>query len=205
MKIISLIKKGSNIELGFDDGSKYQIDYRSVFDNGLRKNDELSDEKLNSLLQQSEFQKTKDSALRLLARRPHSKFEIKTKLVKKGFSKTIIDNVVQRLTEDRLLDDFEFSKVYASELFEKRKSGILKIKNQLIGKGVDRKSIENVLNNINGIRAEDNAYELIIKKFNYIKSRVSDPKKIQQKLYSFLLSKGYPSEIISKTLRKLNL
>ncbi|MBM4171368.1 MAG: regulatory protein RecX [Ignavibacteria bacterium] len=205
MKIISLIKKGSNIELCFDEGSIYKLDYRSVFDNGLKKNDDISDEKLEALLLQSEFQKTKDSALRLLARRPHSKYEIKIKLIRKGYSKDIIENVIQKLTDEKLIDDLVFSNAYVLELSEKKKSGIVKIKSQLLKKGIDRKIIANALEKISDIEEIENAYQLVIKKLKILKRKETDHKKIQQKLYSYLLSKGYPSELISKTLRKINL
>lgn len=205
MKIISLQKKRNNIELLLDDGQKFTLDTRVVYDCGLRKSDELSEEKIILIQSQSDFYKTKDAAFRLISRRQHSISELKTKLLQKGYSKEIIENVLTWLKSKHFVDDYSFAKAFAEEMLTKKKFGINKVKAGLFKKGVDRKIIEEILSFTDSNHALENAFSLLNKKYKLIREREKDNKKIRYKLYSFLLSRGFSGEIITGAIRKLNL
>ena len=53
-----------------------------------------------------------DSALRSLTRRSHSRWELKTKLIQKGFPKEEIKAALDRLTELGYLNDQNFAMDY---------------------------------------------------------------------------------------------
>jgi len=205
MIIASLKKKGQNVEIVFENGTKILFDYRAILDHGLRKNDELDDDKINLLLSHSEQLHTKDSAFRFLSTRLHSSKELKDKLAKKGYTKSIINDVIEQLQQKQLLNDHEFAKAFVIEKFEKKKSGAVKIKSELMKKGIDRQVIEIVISGLDQTQSESNAYELISKKLKQIQRKETDKRKIKQKLYSYLSSKGYKYDIIINSINKLNL
>lgn len=205
MKIALIQKLRNNAEIYFEDSSKIRIDYRVVFDNGLRRNDDLDEEKINNLLSQSEKLKIKDSAFRFLVRRHHSYQEIFKKLLNKGYKKEDISEVLEKMKREGFIDDILFAKAFAEEKLTKKKVGLIKVKAELMKKGVDRKIIDAALSDADSSMMESNAVLLIEKKIKFLKGKESDEKKIKQKLFSFLYSKGFDSEIITSALNKLNI
>jgi len=205
MIIVSLRKKGNNVVIQFNDGSSILVDYKIVTDAGLRKNDVIDESKKNELLILNEKLKIKEAALKLISRRLHSKYELINKLLKKKFDKKLINDAIEELISKHYLNDYEFCKAYAEERFYRKKIGINKIKAELIKKGIERKIIEDVLCLIDDNSSFDTAYELAKKKLSSYQFKKLDNQKIKQKLFSFLLSRGYQSEIIFKVMDKLNI
>lgn len=205
MRISSIQKLRNNVEIYFEDSSKIRIDYRIAFDNGLRRNDDLDEEKINNLLSQSEKLKIKDSAFRFLARRHHSFHEIFKKLLNKGYKKEDISEVLEKLKRDGFVDDLLFANAFVEEKLTKKKLGLIKVKAELMKKGVDRKIIDAAFSHADNSMMESNAVSLIEKKIKFLKEKESDAKKIKQKLFSFLYSRGFDSEIITSALNKMNI
>lgn len=204
MIITSLVRKRSDVELVFDDGNKVSLDYRVVYDNGLRKNDNVSEDELKSFLYKSDLLHIRDAAFRLLARRLHSSHELKLKLIKKKYDKSIIDNVIQSLKEQNYLDDDQFAKLLAEEKSVKKKFGRNKIRAELYKKGIDKSVIDSILNNEDDKLNYDNAIFLAKKKLKLLIEKNTDKRKLKEKLYSFLSGKGYDSELIMKVINNMN-
>lgn len=205
MIITSLKKKRSDVEICFDDNSKLLLDYRVVFDNGLRRNDLLNESQINIFLYRSEKHKIKDSAFRFLSRRLHSSQELRTKLIKKRFRKEIIDEVIMGLVNKNFLNDLNFAQSYLNEKISRKREGFNKVKADLIKKGIARNIIAQLIDLVDSNLLEKNAFELARKKLSFLKARETDNKKMRQKLFSFLMSKGYEIDLINIVLNKLNL
>ena len=65
------------------------------------------------------FDEAMKSAGRLLSRRQHTVSELRAKLAKREFPKTVIDEVVSFLSERKFLDDANFAELYFNELTAK--------------------------------------------------------------------------------------
>lgn len=81
-------------------------------------------------------QKALDRALRALAARPHTERELSEKLARAGFDEHIIAQVMQKLSEYRLLDDAGFAERYAASR-ARQGYGAAQIRQALRFKGVD--------------------------------------------------------------------
>lgn len=205
MIITALKKKGSNVIIFLDDSTFLNLDYRIVLDYGLRKADLLDETKLNLLKEKNSFLKARDSALRILSRRRHSSFELKTKLLRKNYSKEIIDAVIQNLNEHGYLNDEEFATAFISERIKHRKNGTNKLKAELFKKGIDVKIATRVLLNVDNEELKINALSVAKKKLIFIKNKEADTRKISSKLFAFLLSKGYETDLVRSILNQLKL
>jgi len=205
MFIVSIKRKGNNAEIINDEGRKFTLDLRIVYDNGLRKNDEIDQESFDKLIQQNNFLKTKDAAFRLLARRLHSFQELKTKLLHKKYEIAIIEEVLFDLKSKNLLDDKKFADEFFNEKFSKKKIGKNRIRIALINKGVPRPIIDEVISSADDNTNLENAHSLAVKKINLLKDKVLDKRKIRSKIYSYLNMRGFESDVIMKTLNNLDL
>jgi len=205
MIIAGFQKKGNNVIVAFDDGSYQNLDYRIVVDYGLWKDQEIDEKKIELLSYESSLLKAKDSAFRYLGLRIHSTSELRLKLQKKKHSKEVIEKVLEWLTERKYLNDEEFVKQFVSEKIKKKKVGIAKLSAELIKKGIKRESInENILTIDHDLYFE-NAVELAKKKLTHIRAKETDERKIAAKLFGFMATKGYESDLIRKVILILNM
>ena len=81
------------------------------------------------------YQKSYASAVRLLARREHSAFELRHKLASRDFDRGIIDAVLDELIETGYLSDQRFADLYIRGRFE-RGMGPLRIRAELRERGI---------------------------------------------------------------------
>ena len=129
------------------------------------------------------------SAIRLLARREHSKFELKNKLLKSGFSASEIDSLLQELEQEKLQSDERFVESYIN-MRAGRGFGPLKIIAELRSKGIDKITIERLCST-HATSWSDLAEKQYHKKFGngQPKDRTELAKRIR-----YLLGKGFTME-----------
>jgi len=203
MKILSLVKKNNFVTVTFDNNDKLRLHYEVAVKCGLRKNDELSLEEIKSILDVEEKFNLKNSALRLVSRRPHSSFELRLKLQKKKFSKDDISEIIKDFLAKGYLSDKDFAERFIDEGIKKKK-GLMKIKAELFSKGISKEIIDNVLGKFNDeALIASNAEHLAVKKLTSLKYKELDPNQQKQKLYSYLNTKGYSSDIIRQVVNKI--
>ena len=74
-------------------------------------------------------------AMELLARREHSRLELRQKLLQRGYPPELIDSALERLIEERLLDEGRYAELYACARADKG-YGPLRIARELRERGV---------------------------------------------------------------------
>ncbi len=210
MKIIDVTKKDKfNITVLFENGEKLYLAYEIFVKNGIKKNTDISANRLSSLIKENQIYSIKQRTGRLLARRSHSVNELRIKLKQKGYDNILIDDVLNDLIQKGYLDDIKFAEIFAEENIKRKLWSTEKIKTELMKKGVDRAVINEVLSNkFPGFNDIENAAVLAEKKFNILKSHNYEKKKLKLKLFNYLSGKGYnysvSSEAIDKVLGNMN-
>lgn len=89
----------------------------------------------NSKLPVTEPAAIRAKALELLARREHSRLELRQKLLQRGFSAADTEVVLEQLTAERLLDEGRYAELYAAHRADKG-YGPLRIASELRERGV---------------------------------------------------------------------
>ncbi len=205
MKITRLLSKRNRICVLFDEGNSIYLRYDTVLKFGLKKNDEVSEKFLLQLHDEDEKLQIKELSFRLLTRRQHSILELKRKLALKKFSPENVEIIISELLERNYLDDKKFAEKYTDEKLKNNKSGLVKIKAELFKKGIEKRIVDEVLSKfLNSNLIIENALQIAMYKMKSTLYSKAEPKKKKEKLFRFLVSKGYSSEIIIKTLRKLH-
>lgn len=137
----------------------------------------------------------RDVAIGLLARREHSRFELRYKLAARGFDAADVESALTRLQAESLLDDARFAEAYVRSRAE-RGFGPLKITQELRSRGVPDHTIEDYLKSpptpwLDSARAQHR------KRFGARPSRNLRDKARQAR---FLRSRGFSSEMIRQVL-----
>ena len=206
MKVKSISKKDeNNVIVHLDNDEKLFLSYEIFLKNGLKKNDEISDDRFSVLVNQNQLYFIKQRAVRYLARRLHSVNELKIKLKQKGYDSNLIENVLSDLIEKNYLSDYEFASQYADENIRNKLWGKNKLKAELIKKGVSASVISRVLEEkiSSGAEELESALELGKKKLKVLSSRNLEPRKLKEKLIAFLLTRGYPYDVVSRVVSGL--
>ncbi len=136
--------------------------------------------------------KAKNSAYGLLKWRQRTKKELCSSLKDKGFSKSVIEQVVDDLQSYGMLND----ELYAQRLVQKRlnnnKWGKRKIKRELIFKGISPELTESVLKTVSEEQELGIALQLVNKRL----AGQGTDKSTVDKLWAYLNRRGFSVSVI---------
>lgn len=205
MLVTRIVSRDQNsVTVYLDSSEKLVLDLKTIVNFSLTKEMEITDELYNSLKNESEKYFITLSALRILARRANSAFELRIKLEKKKYKKEFISDVINELTDKGFVNDTDFAERYSADMIKIKKWGMKKVRGILFQKGINREIIEKVISEIKSIGADKGNIEYIAqKKYHSLHSVTTDIKALRQKLFAFLFSRGYEYEEIRDVLRKI--
>ncbi|MEK7450999.1 MAG: regulatory protein RecX [Patescibacteria group bacterium] len=147
-----------------------------------------------------EFEKFYNKALKFLSYRPRSEKEIRDKLFQKKASSEVIEKVIQKLKEQKFIDDEEFAKLWIESRNRSKPRSLRLIKLELKRKGITEEQIESgIKNQESGIKTDlEQAKSLVEKRIKRLRSL--DRQKIYEKLGRFLASKGFGWDTIKQSI-----
>ncbi|MGB5751114.1 MAG: regulatory protein RecX [Desulfobacterales bacterium] len=142
-----------------------------------------------------------DTALRILTRRDHSRYELVLKLKRRDFSKEDIDDAISSCEQFDYINDERTAQVYIREL--KRKGyGKKRIQLELNKKGLKGARIQGILDESVSKTDERESAERILVKYIKRFEREKDRLKRRDKIYRFLNARGFSREVIAENLKR---
>ena len=192
---IEVQKRNVNrVNVYVDEVFTFACDAELIYKQGIQKDSVID-------VEADEFIKCKNSALRTVEKTYKTEKELRDKLAEKGFEDDTIKRAIEFLKEYNLLNDEKYAEMYIKDRL--RSQGRNKIKYALIRKGVSEDILLDKLSNIDAEDENDTAFKLAEKKYNILKKKESDKYKLSQKLFRFLLSKGYDYDCCNSIVRRL--
>lgn len=158
---------------------------------------EIDGDELENLIKKCEETTAYNYALILLNNKDYTSKDIKNKLKLKHYSEQTINSVLSKLQLYDFINDERYAKRYVDYSLSIKKSGKNKILFDLKNRGIKNSDIDSI--EIDEEVQYLNAYNLALKKVNSIKD---NPKK-EEKVFRYLLSKGYDFDLIKKVLNKV--
>jgi len=184
--------------LGLDSGESLSLGGEIIKKYGLHKGDEITEERILSLKSEDDRMRTMNKALELLGYRDHSRRELMDKLRQKGFGPAV-EEVLEILEGKGYLNDRSFAERYFGELLHSRMIGPLLLRKKLYERGIDRGTIDELLEGVEEDVLLRNGRKLLQKKKGrYLRSQ--DPADLQ-KARAYLLQKGYDHGMVTAILR----
>lgn len=150
-----------------------------------------------------------EAAARFLEARSRSVAEVRRRLTGAGYQAALVDGAIARLTELGMLDDEQFSRAWVESRDRSRPRGERAIRDELRVKGIDRATVELVVNvrraaaagTMDPTGAPGNADEVaadrLLAKHERALARVADPRQRRQRAYALLARNGFDPEICS--------
>lgn len=137
-------------------------------------------------------------ALKLLALRNHSRFELEEKLRKKGFGKEVTESALRWLSERKLIDDETFARELINAQARRKPEAIGAMRYRLLRRGVSEEIACRLLKELNNFEL---CYRAGKKKADRLKE--GDKETGKRKLELFLRNRGFDWQSIQRTLSRL--
>jgi regulatory protein len=163
----------------------------------LRRGQILSDDEIARLKEKDEYHQAYERTVKLIAHRPRSEAEVRRRMERQGVAPALIEQVIEQLAAVRLLDDAEFARLWVEnrETFRPRSRQMLR--HEMQQKGLDKDVIAQALEEID---EEESARRLALQQGQRL-SRLDWPT-FRQKLTGYLSRRGYPYELVRRTVQE---
>lgn len=145
--------------------------------------------------------KAKNTVFRLLKSRIQSEHEIQEKLNAKNLPVPVIKQTIRYFRDLGLINDRQFAKEWVSSRL-KKPFGIDRIRLELKRKGIDPAVIETAIRDSTD-QYDEYAVVSRLARYRSSKYKNTDPEKIRQRVYGFLLRRGFSMSVIIKVVRDL--
>lgn len=181
-----------------DNGEIIDIYEDVILANNLLYKSEINQELLDKINIENNYQLAYNISVKYIMVRLRSINEIKVYLTKKGYSKDVVDKVIEKLIKNKLLDDEVFTKAYINDKLNFTNVGKYKLINELTTKmKVDNNVVYNVLESYEEVW-NDRIDKLINK---YLKSNKKySGNTLKNKLYIYLVNLGYDKDKVISIL-----
>ncbi|WP_340003814.1 RecX family transcriptional regulator [Paenibacillus sp. FSL K6-0276] len=170
------------------------IKYRMITGNSFMKAD------LEEIVVADERQRAYVEGLRYLERKPRTAMEMTRRLRQKEIGETIIAEVVQRLQQERFLDDPLYAKQWAEQRITNQRKGKMWIRQELREKGIDKTLISEALENVSPEQELESALQTGRKKWNLIRGEATDKRR---KTGAFLMRRGFSGDMVRQVINTL--
>ena len=175
---------------------QFSVDEEILVKYDLKEGMSITEEALSELLSESDFNRAKEKAYRLLTYRNHSRSELTEKL-EQSFDEHTACAVAEKMAELGLVDDERYAEDYVRELVRKGKSR-LEIRIKLKQRGISQDLIDLLTETIE-MDEESTVRELILKKYLPKLERDGGV----QSVYASLIRKGFQPGTIRRVLGQI--
>ncbi|MDO8673990.1 MAG: RecX family transcriptional regulator [Dehalococcoidia bacterium] len=186
------------VNLHLDGCYAFSVDLAIALEANLSVGQPLADEDLAELTREDETRRCYDAALRFLGYRPRSSTEVRQRLRQRGWATVVVDVVVHRLEEKRLIDDTAFASLWLENRRTFKPSSERIIRLELRQKGIDAETIEEMVADLDETEA---AYAAGKKKSRSLAG--CDAGQFRQRLGAFLQRRGFDHEHVTTAVTRL--
>ncbi len=148
-----------------------------------------------------DLQKARNICLRLIKIRPRSEYELRIRLIRNKFGSEIITEAITGLSKIGLVDDLAFARLWVESRI-KKPLGLSRLSFELKTKGINKEIIEKVLSGYNSPEKEEEIVRELVKQ-KIKKLADLNKEKIKNRLWGFLLRRGFSKDIVYDVLNEL--
>lgn len=185
------VKNQNRVNIYVDGKYSFSLDTHQLLELKLSRYQDLSDELLEKLKQESDFGKIYTRCVEYCIVRPRSEKEIRDYLYRKKVQSDLSERIIKRLGDNKLLNDLRFAEFWLETRRQKKGASKLRLTSELKAKGVNSSIIEQAMGSSNRNEIDD-LDKVIVKK----RSKYDD-----KKLITYLAGQGFRYQDIVSRIR----
>lgn len=190
--------KKNRARLYIDGAYVFSISVEVALKKKLRIGMEISENQIETLREDDEICRCKESAFRLLDFRARSEKELRDRLARKGFGLEVIGKTMEGLKASRLIDDVEFGRQWAESRQNFRPQSAFLTRRELKDKGLSEEAIAQAVENYDDYENALSAARPRAMKYTGIEYPI-----FQRRIGSFLQRRGFGYGVIKPIINKL--
>jgi len=183
-------KRKDRYNIFIDGVFRFGLDEGVVARIGLYEKKEIDEKEIEQIEKEEVIAKAFNAAANFLKTRERSKKEIRDKLKTKEYSESVIEKVLEKLERLDIVNDKRFAEMFVRDRMKLKPKGKKVLSLELAQKGIDRNTIEEVLQELVGgdgeIELAKRVLEKAEKKYSGLEENIR-----RDKIIKYLLSKGF--------------
>lgn len=141
-----------------------------------------------------------EKARKYCAYRERCSREVSDKLRQMGAGEALRQQIIKRLMEEGFLDDLRFARLYARGKFLNNQWGKVRIKAELLSRGIDDAHIMMALSEIDQQQYSEMLHAILIKKYHSIREKNrTNP---EERTAAYAIQKGYEPGLVWQSLKE---
>jgi regulatory protein len=174
----------------------FSVDEAVLIQFRLRKGMELDEETIQAITYKEKFYKSYTQSINYLSYRMRTKKEIRDYLLKKEAEPAHIEEIIEKLTEEKLLDDREFAEMFVRSRINTSTKGPKMIEQELVEKGVHVSLIADALELYTRETQFEKVHKLMEKKLR--QSTKHAFRNRMEQIQASLMQKGFSRDVIQE-------
>lgn len=147
----------------------------------------------------TEEERARAYLVKLFKHRPRSRHEARTRLQQKGFSREVIQSVLEQATRAGILDDAKFAQLWVEDRLARHPRSRRLLERELRAKGIAPEHIQRAIARA-GLDEEAIARRLIVERLPRLRSL--DEATRLRRLVGFLRRRGFSEHVIRQALQE---
>ena len=189
---------GKRVRLYLDGKPALKLEAELAAEKGLKAGSELSQNELSEIESQERYRECMNVALKFLAYRPRSEHEVRDKLRLRGFQGSDIDKVIDKLKEQKYIDDAAFAEYWRENRTSFSPRSRRMLASELVRKGVKGADIDVAVSDID---EAENAYRAALPRARRLS--LADREGFRERLGGYLRRRGFSYDVINNTLERI--
>ncbi|MBQ3022235.1 MAG: regulatory protein RecX [Clostridia bacterium] len=144
---------------------------------------------------------SRDYALYLIEFRDRTEKELREKLTAKGYTEEQIEDTVEFLKNYGYIDDKRYALHFISDAINLKKWGKIRIRTELLRKGIDRETVEFSLEDAFSKIEDDRVFSIMEKRFS--DSDFGNMKE-RTRIFNFFMRRGFTPDEIKGAMNKMS-
>lgn len=189
------------VKVTLEGGDTFELPVEIFLRHGLHEGDILAPERLAELQGEAQTVLCRQTALRLLSRRPRGRAELARALKQRRFPKEVVEQIVAALVQSGAIDDRAVAGLLAEER-GRQKEGPRLVQSRLLSRGFDRETTREAVQPLESTESQLAGALALLAKWNR-RSKPAEPQARRRAALGFLLRRGYDGEICRRVVEKV--
>ncbi len=182
----------------FDRDDEYVLYEDVILKHNLLLQTNITLKELDEILKDNEYAKAYNLALSLISFKLRTEEEVKKYLEKKEIDENVIEEIIKRLKKEKYLNEEVYIHAFVTDKVNLSNHGPIKIKNELIKKGLDENNVNKEIEKIEEDIWKEKIEKIIFRKVKNNKKLSTEA--LKQKIKTDLITLGYPYNMIEELL-----